>query len=508
MRARALLTTLAALSGLAAEARADAPTDPPAEAPADAPAEGEGEPRGGPAPPKHDESLAPASELAPGEKRPKLDYDGRPKPAVTAEDALWVPRVLLYPLYVATEYFIRLPLAALGEVFERYDLLAALLSQNRLGAIPTAFVDFGFRPSVGVYFFVNDLAYKGNDLRANLSFGGIHFWRAGVAWRFPFDTPYGVERARSFFQVETDFLTRGDLLFWGIGPRSKEEDLSNYGITTAGGGLRLHLEPWRGRIFEAWLTGRWTTTDEGSCRSELNVVDENFIARICDPPTMRRRILDGVFEPPPRYGRPYATVKAGARAVLDSRDKRPASGTGVALDASIEHVTQLDTPALGQWLNYGATAAAFIDVTGTQRVLSLALAARFQDPFGERTVVPFTELVGAKHIEDVPDVDMMRGFQPGRLLGESAIVATLEYRWPVWAFLDGTLQLAVGETFLSSHLEDFDPELLRFSFVGGLRSPNHRDHSFNFLVGFGTNTIEEGAEPSSLRLLVGGTTGF
>jgi hypothetical protein len=136
------------------------------------------------------------------------------------------------------------------------------------------------------------------------------------------------------------------------------------------------------------------------------------------------------------------------------------------------------------------------------------VAARFQDRVHSETVVPFTELVGAKHVEDVPDLDLMRGFQPGRLLGSSALVATLEYRWPIWAFIDGTLQAALGNAFAEPHLEDFDPELLRFSFVGGVRSPNHRDHSFNFLVGFGTDPLGEGAAPSAFRLVLGGTTGF
>jgi hypothetical protein len=102
----------------------------------------------------------------------------------------------------------------------------------------------------------------------------------------------------------------------------------------------------------------------------------------------------------------------------------------------------------------------------------------------------------------------MRGFQPGRLLGHSAAVATLEYRWPIWAFVDGTLQAAVGNAFERPHLEDFEPDQLRFSFVGGLRSPNHRDHALNFLVGFGTDTFADGGRPSSFRLLIGGTTGF
>ena len=65
-----------------------------------------------------------------------------------------------------------------------------------------------------------------------------------------------------------------------------------------------------------------------------------------------------------------------------------------------------------------------------------------------------------------------------------------------------------GNAFEASHLEDFEFEKLRFSFLGGIRSPNHRDHSFNLLLGFGTNTFEQGGEPTTIRFLFGGTTGF
>lgn len=461
------------------------------------------------APPAHPPALSPREDLPVGDKREAPDYDGRPDVTTTAEDLLWIPRVLLFPLYVVSEYVIRVPLGALVSTLEREGVISDLLrSQAEVGVLPTAFIDFGFRPSIGAYFFWDNFLGKGNDLRASVGFGGVNFWRAGLADRLPFTTPVGSERARSYLQLEADVLTRSDLLYWGTGPDSFDAWKSSYGIFTVGGGGRIHIEPWRGRFMEAWVTGRYVTTTAGHCTDALIDVQVDGIARVCDPPTIRRQILDGVFPAPAHYGRPYATVKTGLRFVLDSRERRPAPGTGVALDASTELVTDLKQPDLGNWLNYGAVLAGFLDLTGTQRVLSLTVAARFQDALTTGTVVPFTELVGAKHIEDVPDLDLMRGFLPGRLLGSSGVAATLEYRWPLWAFLDGTLQGAVGNAFLEPHLEDFEPEKLRISFVGGLRSPNHRDHSFNFLVGFGTNTIEEGGEPSSLRLLFGGTTGF
>ena len=69
------------------------------------------------------------------------------------------------------------------------------------------------------------------------------------------------------------------------------------------------------------------------------------------------------------------------------------------------------------------------------------------------------------------------------------------------------MQTGVGNTF-GPHLEDFAPELLRYSFSAGIRSSNHRDHSFNLLLGFGTETFEQGADLTAVRFLFGGTTGF
>lgn len=438
-----------------------------------------------------------------------MDYDGRGPYESPKEEALWIPRFLLAPIYVATEYFVRLPLGELGKLIEKYDLIGLLLSPSRIGVIPTAFIDFGLRPSFGAYFFFNDFLAPGNDLRANLSFGGLRFWRAGLADRIPFVSPIGQERARSYFQAETDLLVRQDLRYWGIGPETREDNRSTYEIFTYGGGARIHVEPWRGRIFEGWVTGRYTITGAGACNEEkIDIGDDNTVYRSCSPPTVRRQILDGVFPPPPGYGRAYATVKSGLRVVLDSREERPAPGTGLALDVSAEQVSEVLEPKLQGWVNWGGVAAGFLDITGTQRVVSLAVAARFQDALRDDATIPFTELVGAKHVEDVPDLDMMRGFRSGRLLGHSALVATVEYRWPIWAFIDGTLQAAVGNAFEGAHLDDFEPDKLRFSFAGGLRSPNHRDHSFNVLAGFGTETFGQGGAPTSFRLLFGGTTGF
>ncbi len=491
--------------------------------PAPAPSPGDAEPaattRGGPAPAPRPRELEPLPGQPPaGEKRAPQDYDGREDVTTVAEDALWIPRVLLFPLHVVTEYVIVTPLRALAFAIETDEEVGGvirnlLFEPSTVGVTPTAFIEFGFRPSVGLVFYYNDLFAKGNDFRASFGFGGTRYWKVGAVDRIPIVPPIGTERSRSFVQIEADFLIRSDLRFWGIGPRTLDDDDVRYGIRTWGGGGRLHLEPWRGSFFEAWVTGRDTTTGPGECSNAVTVVDPYpddslGVARVCDPPTVRQRALQGE-RPPPGYARPYVTVKSGMRVVLDSRPERPAPGTGVAVDLSAEQASDVDPPARGSWFNLGASLAGFLDLTGTQRVLSLRLTARMIQPVDEEAyTLPFTELLGSRRIEDVPDLELMKGFRPGRLVGRSATAATLEYRWPVWAFLDAMVQTAVGNVWSDPHLDDFRFELLRFSFLGGIRSSNHRDHSFNLLFGVGTETFEQGAAPNSARILIGGTTGF
>jgi hypothetical protein len=101
----------------------------------------------------------------------------------------------------------------------------------------------------------------------------------------------------------------------------------------------------------------------------------------------------------------------------------------------------------------------------------------------------------------------MLGYLRDRLLGRSALAAVLEYRYPVWIYLDGSAQVAVGNVF-GAHLEDFALERLRVSFDFGLRTNISRDQSFNVLVGAGTETFQDGAQLNSLRFLLGSTRGF
>jgi hypothetical protein len=184
---------------------------------------------------------------------------------------------------------------------------------------------------------------------------------------------------------------------------------------------------------------------------------------------------------------------------LDSRRERPAPQSGVRLDLDVEQGSAPQSPSRG-WLRYGAVVGGFLDLNDRARVLSLSVATRFSDPLTDGAV-PFTELV------QLGGIEAMRGFLPGRLYGRSALATTLAYHWPVWVWLDGTIQAAVGNVY-SEHLKDFELSRLRFSGALGLQTAGFSDNPVELLIGFGTETFAQGAQLNSMRLVLGTSRGF
>src|SRR3974390_3009130 len=99
----------------------------------------------------------------PSLKREIPDYDGRSHEPTTAGDvALWVPRVLLSPVYFTHEYLFRRPMATVMPVAERADVPRKIYDfftfgpEHKAGIVPVAFVEFAVNPSIGIYGFWDD----------------------------------------------------------------------------------------------------------------------------------------------------------------------------------------------------------------------------------------------------------------------------------------------------------------------------------------------------------------
>lgn len=438
-------------------------------------------------------------------KRRVPDYDGRGEEPTTAGDVLiWIPRVVLSPLYFVSEFVIRRPLgwaistAEEEEVPQKLVELFTFGPDNNIGIVPTGLIDFGFRPSVGVYFFYNDFLAKENKLRARVATGGTDWFLVNIADR--------VEVAPHHeLGVRAEYSYRPDWVFHGLGPESGERE-ARFKATRVEGGFRYDADLWRSSTFSSFVSVRDVSFDP--------------TVGAFEDPTVAAEIARNRYASPPGMRDGYTVLVHGLSAALDTRplrnleDAPDASdfvsppGTGVRLQLRGEHAAGLrDSTELSRsgeryhWVKYGGTLGGFVDVSGEQRTVGLSLVADFADPVTEGTPIPFTEQAS------LGGPRPLRGFLEGRLVDRSAAAAVLEYQWPVWVWLDGALHYGIGNVF-GEHLSGFELGLLRQSYGLGLRATSRRDHSFELMIAFGSQTLDDGGDIENVRFVLGATSGF
>jgi hypothetical protein len=416
-------------------------------------------------------------------KRVTPDYDGRPSaPPSAGEVALWIPRVLLFPPYVVSEFVIRRPLGALVTVAERNNWANTLLDfftfgpNQNAGIVPTAFFDFGLQPSVGLYFFWNNAIVSHNDIRAHASYFGNDWLALSASERVHVGK-------NSIAALNGSWVRRPDFAYFGEGPRTEEANRHRYEATTLDVNLSYDLLAVKGIIW----------------RARAGVRSAGFRNRGWggDPSVPQGVPQD--FPLPTDFFRGYTALYEHAELVLDSRPTGDESQSGFRLTGRMEHGTDVQGNPASSWIRYGATAGAFADIWH-RRTLGLVIATDFADPLRGGTI-PFTEEVvwGG----DEP----LTGYLPGRFHGRSGAAATLAYTWPIWVWLDGRMSASVGNVF-DAGLDDFRLKLLRASAGIGIESNGDRDHRLEVLVAFGTETFDQGGKVDSLRIVFGGTHGF
>jgi len=433
------------------------------------------------------------------EKRKLPEYGGRdPDPATPGDVALWVPRVALAPAYVVFEYGVRRPIGAGISGAERAHLPETLYNffffgpDHKAGIAPIAFFDLGFRPTIGLYTFWDDAFFPGHDLSLRGSFGGTD-WLAGA-----FQDRVTLANG-DFVRLRLAGVRRPDHAFFGIGPDTVQSNRSRYGERRLEGVLTASLPLGHSCLVEASLGVRSIDTYEGHYGGD---------------PGLAARVATGAYPTPFGFDSGYTAVTTRLVGAFDTRQPLPAPGSGFRLELEGEQSTDVRrSPGGLEWVRYGAEAGAFLDLNGRNRVLSLSVGALFADPIGHQPI-PFTELISVAArdpwMNDDPmasGTGPMQGFYPGRLLDRSAAVATLRYTWPIWVWLDGSIQAATGNVF-GEHLENFEWSRLRLAGAVGVQSSSARAEAFQLLIGVGTETFERGTKLDSVRLTVGINNGF
>jgi len=444
------------------------------------------------------------------EERPLPDYDGREEPTTAGDVLIWIPRGLFYPVYLVSEYLVRWPLGKLTVALDKNDI-PAIVSDfftfgpgDKMGLVPSFLLDFGFRPSVGAYFFSDDLPVEGLGFRSHLAYGGNGFYRATGSVLFDFERE-GYHTFLKRLQLKGIYSHRPDQWFYGIGPETFKEDGGRYTVQNIEGVLSYTGGFWRSSRIDAWA----------------GVRDAQFLPRgCCDDRSIIGGVYEGLYDLPSGFAEGYLVTRVGFDLALDTRKRLnqyegPASdhvnpsGTGLKIAPRGEvamGLTKTAPPndpasaARPMWVRYGGTLGGFLDVYD-QRVIGLQMIVDFVDPLRSEGEIPFTELVSLGGSRP------MRGFLRNRLIDRSSAVAQLSYSWPIWVWLDGAIHYEVGNVF-GKHLDGIDPRLFRQSFDFGFAANSSRDHNFELLLGFGTETFDQGANVDTFRFVFGSTTGF
>jgi hypothetical protein len=445
-----------------------------------------------PAPSSPLESQVQAEDGGTSPRRTVPDYDGRGAPLSGGNPALWLPRLVLSPLYLVTEYGLRRPLSVAIPAAEHADLPRKVYDfftfgpEHKAGVFPVALAEFNFNPSVGIFAFWNDAGFKGDSMTLHAEAWPTG-WVGGV-----FTQNMRIDKAHSVL-ISATGIRRPDKVFYGLGPSSVQSAQSRYGAQKIDVSGSYEWRFWRSSTIQTAIGVRDVTTYDGHYGGD---------------PSLLQEAARGGFAVPVGFGGEYTAEYNRVEASLDSRVPASRLGRGVRLEVTGEQDNDVRNYPSAGWLRYGATAEGYVDLNGYGRILGLSVTTLFVDPLGDEPV-PFTELVylGGDH--------PMPGYYEGRLRDRSAATATLNYSWPIGPWIDGSLDLAVGNVF-GAHLSGFDAGLLRFSGALGLSvapcamssgpdciSRGFQSAPLEFLVGIGSETFDHGGQIDSVRVMFG-----
>ena len=414
-------------------------------------------------------------------RREVPDLDGRPPSDANdvADAFLWIPRILTGPLYLITEYVIRVPLGAALYELERAGLLDWLFATGGpVTILPTVFVEFGLSPSVGIYAAIDGFPFDENRLSVHAATWGEDWLRLIVRDRIRLRE--GMDLAFRF-----EAIRRPDQLLEGFGHDATQLPRARFGMEDMEARVELHYRFWR----------RSELRYDAGYRT-VGFYDTNWGG---DPSVSERGPI------PPGYPEGYELVFARADVLVDTHSpERELTRARFRLDLLAElngafgGLTENDPRQLvSSWVRWGGEIAGSTDFLGRGRTLMLRLRTQLVSPLGSDTVIPFYEYPDAGGSRGP-----LQGFVTGQLRGQSVVGLTFEYVWPVYALLDGTISASVGNAF-GHHFEGFEWDRLRLGFQIGLLPRFSGEHLVEISLGFGTETFERGTEVTQVRLVAG-----
>jgi hypothetical protein len=356
-------------------------------------------------------------------------YDGRAARRPARDLWLALPRLLLAPprLVVRGLGAAARPLVEWSERNHVPETLASAITSadGRIGVRPTVDYQNEFKPSFGLSFFDQRL-WRDLRLTVSAAFGGPGVLADEARLRLPW------WRKRALVEVAAAYRRRDDELFTGIGmtgPRA----FARYAVDQADAGARLTLLPIQRVRLELGLGAGLRRFGDGDVYENIRPISAVYCVRglggRCASPRVDEAQVPGFTR-----GTQFVRARFGLR--VDSRADETRSGIIAGGSAEYTHGLGADP---SRYLRLGAHVGTQLELW-RHRALYVGVAAEDELAF-DHTAVPFSELVQLGGVED------LRGFMRGRFRDASSWLATVEYRWPVWMWMDGALFCDYGGVF-------------------------------------------------------------
>jgi len=392
---------------------------------------------------------------------------GRVRSTPPEEVALWIPRILFFPLHLVAEA-VRQPLLALLGWAEQNHLFAIVPSVfhpiDELWWHPTLSLEAGLFALPGLTVRLEDLGVTGHGLRVSGSFGGDEFWSVSVRdqWQL------GPVR----LGVRGGYASRPNHPFFGLGPRSPRQYVL-YRSTVGEAHAFAVLE--HEDHVEVELAGGYAGEQIGAGYAPSIELEPAAIARL------------GL--------RPVGLALFSAELRLDTRREVEENGglhlhaaglAGISVDGEPARFARFDVDL------EGAIAV------GPDRVL--AVRGHLIETIAiEGEAIPFLH-------QPTLGWDLHRGFVGGRFRGEAAVVAEVRYRYPIHYFVDMEWALSAGNVF-ARDFSDFTPGALTGALSIGLRTRRTGFDPLALALAFGTAPFDR-FELDGVRLYVASTHGL
>lgn len=250
----------------------------------------------------------------------------------------------------------------------------------------------------------------------------------------------------SSFQFETDafWLDFDDGRFFLEGNRAREqEELTRYDL--------------RQLIWNAKLSRPVAGFLSASVLGRILVTDARGSSRLPQTPATVPGINTSV-----------QAVAVEPSVTYDSRDSPFRPSTGWLFDSGITFTEQVNRDQF-RYLGYWVDVQRYIPVYRGNRVLLVRAYLAKQDPLSGQEI-PFYEL----NLLDLNNG--LRGFDRGRWQDRGALLFNVEWRYPVWKDIEGSIFLDEGQVFRD--YKDLQWRLFQYSAGGGFRFVTSRKFSF------------------------------